>query len=75
MQICRLIQSQVFGSACTRDDQEIRGKRLPFLHLLTNRAEKLAHTTATHMQLICHSMNYVSRLRPLQLSSRQCYIA
>ena len=59
----------------TRDDPEIRGKRSPFLHLLTNRAEDLEYTTATHMQLICHSMNYVSRLRALQLSSRQRYIA
>ena len=61
--------------AYTRADPEIRGKWSPFLHRLTNRAENLAHTTATHMQLISHNMNYVSRLRSLQLSSRQRYIA
>ena len=54
----------------TRGDPEIRGKRSAFLHRLANRAENLTHTTATHMQLICHSMNYVTRLRALQLSSR-----
>ena len=58
----------------TRGDPEIRGKRSPFLHRLNNRAENQAHTTATYMQLTSHNMNYVSRLRVLQISSRQRYI-
>ena len=35
----------------------------------------MCHNTATHMQLIGHSMLDVSRLRALQLSSRQHCIA
>ena len=48
---------------------------LPFLHRLSNRAEITAHNTATYMQLIGYNMLDVSRLRALQLSSRQRYIA
>ena len=60
---------------CTKGDQEVRGKQLPFLYRLINRAGITAHTTATHMQLIGYNMLDVSCLRALQLSSRQRYIA
>ena len=50
-------------------------KKSPFLHCLINRVEISANNNVTHMQLIWHSMINVSRLRALQLSSRQCYIA
>ena len=36
----------------TRGDQKVRGKHLPFLHRLMNRAGITAHNTATHIQLI-----------------------
>ena len=58
-----------------RGDQKVRGKYLPFLHRLINRVGITAHNTATHMQLIGYKMFDVSRLRALQLSSRQRYIA
>ena len=58
----------------TRGDQKVRGKMLPFLHRLINRAGIIAHNTATHMQLICYNMIDVSRIRALQLSPRQRYI-
>ena len=35
----------------TRGNQKVRGKELPFLHCLINRAGITAHNTATHMQL------------------------
>ena len=50
-------------------------KRLPFLHRMINRGANTAHNTATHMQLIGYNMLGVNRLRALQLSSRQRYIA
>ena len=59
----------------TRGDQEVRGKQLPFLHRLINSAGITAHNTATYTHLICYKMLDVSRLRALQLSSRQRYIA
>ena len=59
----------------TRGDQKVRGKKSSFLHRLINRAEITAHNSATHMQLIGYNMLDVSRLRALQLSSRQRYIA
>ena len=59
----------------TRGDQKVRGKLLPFLYRLINRAGITAHNSATHMQLIGYNMLDVSRLRALQLSSRQGYIA
>ena len=59
----------------TRGVQKIRGQMPPFLHRLTNRAGFTAHNTATYMQLIGYNMLDVSRLRALQLSSRQRYIA
>ena len=59
----------------TRGDQKVRGKKLPFLHRLINRAGITALNTATHMQMIGYNMRDVSRLRALQLSSRQRYIA
>ena len=59
----------------TRGDQKVRGKKLPFLHRLINRAGITAHNTSTHMQLIGYNMLVVIRLRALQLSSRQRYIA
>ena len=62
-------------SIFTRGDQKVRGKLLPFLHRLINRTGITAHTTAIHMQLIGYNMLDVSRLRALQLSSRQRYIA
>ena len=52
-----------------------RRQMLPFLHRLSNRAGIIAHNTATYMQLIHYNMLDVSRLRALQLSSRQRYIA
>ena len=58
----------------TRGDQKVRGKWLPFLDRLINRARITAHNTATHMQLISYNMLGVSRLRALQWSSRQRYI-
>ena len=58
-----------------RGDQKVRGKQLPFLHHLINRAGITAHNTATHMQLIGYNMLDVSRLSGLQLSSKQCNIA
>ena len=58
-----------------RGDQKVRGKQLPFLHRLINRTGITAHHTATHMHLISDNMLDVSRLRALQLSSRQRYIA
>ena len=60
---------------CTRGVQKIRGQMLPFLHWLSNRAGITAHNTVTYMQLIGYNMLGVSRLRALQLSSRQRYIA
>ena len=59
----------------TRGVQKIRGQMPPFLHRLSNRAGFTAHNTATYMQLISYNMLNVSRLRALQLSSRQRYIA
>ena len=59
----------------TRGDQKVRGKKLPFLYRLINRAGITAHNTATHMQLIGYNIIDVSRLRVLQLSSGQRYIA
>ena len=59
----------------TRVDQKVRRKKLPFLHRFINRAGNTAHNTATLMQLMGNIMLDVSRLRTLQLSSRQCYIA
>ena len=53
----------------TRGDQKVLGKYLPFLHRLLKRAG------ITGMQLTGYSMLDVSRLRALQLSSRQRYIA
>ena len=50
-------------------------KLSPFLHRLINSAGISAFNTAKDMQLIRHNMLYVSRLRALQLSSRQRYIA
>ena len=58
-----------------RGVQKIRGQMLPFLHRLSNRAEITAYNTATYMQLIGYNMLGVSRLRALQLSSRQRSIA
>ena len=58
----------------TRGVQKIRGQMLPFLHWLSNRVGITAHTV-TYMQLIGYNMLGVSRLRALQLSSRQRYIA
>ena len=55
--------------------KKARGKYLPFLYRLINRAGMAAHNTATHMQLIGYNMLDVSCLRALQLSSRQRYIA
>ena len=60
---------------CTRGDQKVCGKKLPFLHRLINRAGITAHNTAKHMQFIGYSMRDVRRLRVLLLSSRQRYIA
>ena len=48
---------------------------LPFLHRSINRAGITTYNTAKHMQLIGYNMLDVSRLRALQLSSRQRYIA
>ena len=45
-----------------------------FFHRLSNRAGITAHNTATYMQLIGYNILDVSRLRALQLSSRQRYI-
>ena len=59
----------------TRGDQKVRGKYLPFLHRLINRAGITAHNTATHRQLMGYNMLGFSRLRALWLSSRQRYIA
>ena len=59
----------------TRCVQKIHGQMLPFLHWLSNRAGITAHNTVTYMQLIGYNMLGVSRLRALQLSSRQRYIA
>ena len=59
---------------CTRGDQKVHGKKLPFLNRSIKRAGITALNTATHMQLIGNNMLDVSRLRALQLSSRQCYI-
>ena len=59
----------------TRGDQKVLGKYLPFLHRLLKRAGITANNTATHMQLTGYSMLDVNRLRALQLSSRQRYIA
>ena len=59
----------------TRGDQKVRGKYLPFLHRLINRARITAHNTATYMQLIGNNMLDVSRLRALQLLTRQHYKA
>ena len=53
-----------------RADQKVRGKYLPFLHRLINRAGITSHNTATDMQLIGYNMLDVSPLRALQLSSR-----
>ena len=64
-----------FKSIYTRGDQKVRGKYLPFLHRLINRAGITSHNTATDMQLIGYNMLDVSPLRALQLSSRQRYIA
>ena len=64
---------KVFGY--TRGDQKVCGKWLSFLHRLINRAGITVHNTTTQMQLIGYNMLDVSRLRALQLSSRQCYIA
>ena len=58
-----------------RGVQKICGHMLPFLHRLSNRAGITAHNTATYMQLIGFNMLDVSRLRALQLSLRQRYIA
>ena len=57
-----------------RGDQKVRGKKLPFLHRLINRAGITAHNTATHMQLIGFNLLDVSCLRALQRSSWQRYI-
>ena len=69
----RLLLQEAKG--CTRGVQKIRGKMLPFLHRLSNRAGITAHNTATYVQLIGYNIRDVSRLRALQLSSRQRYIA
>ena len=65
----------VYFWSFTRGDQKVRGKKLPFLHRMINSAGITANNTATHMQLIGYNMRDVSRLRALQLSSRQRYIA
>ena len=62
-----------FCHSYTGGDQKVRGKKLPFLHPLLNRAGITAHNTMTHMKLIGYNMLDVSRL--LQLSPRQRYIA
>ena len=67
--------SMKLGHIITRGVQKIRGQMLPFLHWLSNRAGITAHNTVTYMQLIGYNMLGVSRLRALQLSSRQRYIA
>ena len=59
----------------TRGDQKVRGKKLPFLHSLIDRAGITAHNTATHMHLIGYNMFDVSRLLALQMSSRQRFLA
>ena len=59
----------------TRGDQKVRGKQLPFLHRLVNKAGITSHNTATHMQLISYNMLNVNPLRALQRSSRQRYVA
>ena len=64
----------VWNEQYTRGDQKVRGKSLPFLHHLINRAGITSHNTATHMQLIGYNMLDVSCLSALQLSSRQRYI-
>ena len=61
--------------ACMRGDQKVRGKWLPFLHRLINRAGITAHKCAIHMQLIGYNMLDVSHSHALQLSSRHRYIA
>ena len=48
---------------CTRCDQKVCGKKLPFLHHLIKSAGITAHTTATYMQLIGYNMLDVSRLQ------------
>ena len=60
---------------CTRDDQKVCGKKLPFLHRLINRAGTTAHNNEAHMLLIDYNMPDVSCLHVLQLSPRQRYIA
>ena len=61
-----------YKSKCnTRGVKKIRGQMLPFLHWLSNRAGITAHNAVTYMQLIGYKMLGVSRLRALQLSSRQ----
>ena len=67
--------SMELGHIITRGVQKIRRQMLPFLHWLSNRAGITAHNTVTYMQLIGYNMLGVSRLRTLQLSSRQRYIA
>ena len=59
----------------TRGDQKIRGRSLPFLHRLINRAGITSNNIATHMQLIGYNILDVSCLRALQQSSRRRYIA
>ena len=60
---------------CTRGDQKVRGKKLPFLHRLTNRAGITSNSTAIYMRLIGYNIFDVRRLYALQLSSRQRYVA
>ena len=69
------IFSRILFFANTRGVQKIRGQMLPFLYWLSNRAGITAHNTVTYMQLIGYNMLGVSRLRELQLSSRQRYVA
>ena len=59
----------------SNDIRESSRKLFPFLHRLINRAGIRAHNTATHVQLIGHSMLDVSRLNALQLFSRQRYLS
>ena len=69
------LTAKLFKQGYTRGDHKVRGKWLPFLNRLINRARITAHNTAIHMLLIDYNLLDVSCLRSLQLSSRQRYIA
>ena len=68
--IISLTEKITFEKVYTRGDQKVRGKKLPFLHRLTNKAG-ISYNSAKHMQLIGHNMVYVSGPRMLQVSSGQ----